>query len=268
MTKRMIFFDIDGTLLDHDKQIPPSTRDSIRRLQEAGHDVAIATGRAPSGFEDVRRELNIDTYVSLNGQYVVYKGKPVYQNPISLDQLQKLTELAASHDHPLIYAGSEQMRMSVPQHVHIDSTWGELKMTIPAYDPEYYLNEPIYQVVLFCTEEEEEMYIRQFQDQIDFVRWGDVGTDALPSGGSKAEGIKRLITALGVQAEDVVAFGDYLNDVEMLGYVGHGVAMGNAPDIVKKAARYVTRAVDEDGIQHGLQMLGLLDGKPELKPIS
>lgn len=45
-------------------------------------------------------------------------------------------------------------------------------MTIPAYDPEYYLNEPIYQVVLFCTEEEEEMYIRQFQDQIDFVRWG------------------------------------------------------------------------------------------------
>lgn len=259
MTKKLIFFDIDGTLLDHHKQIPASTRESIRLLREAGHEVAIATGRAPSGFEDVREELDIDTYVSLNGQYVVYQGKQVYQNPIALDQLQKLTELAAANDHPIIYAGSEQMRMSVPQHVHIDSTWGELKLTIPEYDPNFYLHEPIYQAVLFCTEEEEEIYVRTFKNQIDFVRWGEYGTDGLPAGGSKAEGIKRLINSLSVDVKDVVAFGDYLNDVEMLRYVGHGVAMGNAPDVVKQSARYVTRAVDEDGIQFGLQMLGLLE---------
>ena len=51
MTGKLIFFDIDGTLLDHDKNIPASAKESVRLLQEAGHEVAIATGRGPFMFK-------------------------------------------------------------------------------------------------------------------------------------------------------------------------------------------------------------------------
>lgn len=121
MMKRMIFFDIDGTLLDHEKKVPATTRESIRQLQEAGHIVAIATGRAPYHFEELREELGIDSYVCLNGQYVVHEGKPIYGNPLAQDSLQQLTEQAVLLDHPIIYAGSEAMKMNVTEHVHIDS---------------------------------------------------------------------------------------------------------------------------------------------------
>ena len=72
-----------------------------------------------------------------------------------------------------------------------------------------------------------------------------------------------LDSAAHIDLEDTIAFGDYLNDLEMLSYVGHGVAMGNAPEIVKKAARHITRDVDQDGIQYGLRLLGLLGKEPQ-----
>src|SRR5699024_5549167 len=69
--RRLFFFDIDGTLLDHDKKLPASTKKSVQKLKQQGHEVAIATGRAPFVFENICKELQINTYVGLNGQYVV-----------------------------------------------------------------------------------------------------------------------------------------------------------------------------------------------------
>ncbi|MNH24318.1 putative phosphatase [compost metagenome] len=82
--------------------------------------------------------------------------------------------------------------------------------------------------------------------------------DVLPGNGSKANGIAQMIKALGVAKEDVYAFGDGLNDLEMLSFVGHGIAMGNAEDEVKAAASYVTSHVSENGIYEGLKLVGLL----------
>jgi HAD superfamily hydrolase (TIGR01484 family) len=91
MDKQLIFFDIDGTLLDDDKKLPDSTKRAVQSLSALGHKVAIATGRSPHMFKELREELNIDTYISLNGQYVVNNGEAVYTNPLDLDELQRLT---------------------------------------------------------------------------------------------------------------------------------------------------------------------------------
>ena len=80
---KIVFFDIDGTLLDHEKKLPASTKEAIKQLQDSGVFVAIATGRAPFMFESLREELGIDTFVSFNGQYVVFEGKVVYKNPLT-----------------------------------------------------------------------------------------------------------------------------------------------------------------------------------------
>src|SRR3954447_7714531 len=101
--KSIIFFDIDGTLLNHDKKFPLSTKESIFKLKELGHEVAIATGRAPFMFEDLRQELGIDTFVSYNGQYVVLRGEELYRNPLKVSSLEKLTEAALHNDHPVVY---------------------------------------------------------------------------------------------------------------------------------------------------------------------
>ncbi|WP_199615151.1 Cof-type HAD-IIB family hydrolase [Paenibacillus alkalitolerans] len=257
MTGKLIFFDIDGTLLDHDKKLPDSTKQAVRQLKAAGHEPVIATGRGPFMFKDIREELGIESFVSYNGQYVEWKSKPLLKNPIKTELLQQLTDYAVKNEHPLVYMDLETMKTNAEYHVHIEESIATLKEPYPDHDPEYFRNRDIYQTLVFCTEDEEPPYRNRFPD-LDFIRWHRFSMDVLPSGGSKAKGIEAMIGMLGVGKEDVYAFGDYLNDIEMLRYVGTGVAMGNAPDIVKKAAKHVTKDVGEDGIMHGLRMLGLL----------
>ncbi|TYR79885.1 Cof-type HAD-IIB family hydrolase [Priestia megaterium] len=259
MDRKMIFFDIDGTLLDHDKKLPASTKNAVQLLKEQGHEVAIATGRAPFMFKELREELDIQTFISFNGQYIVLNGKVLYKNPLDLEELQLLTDYAATKNHPVVYMDHEDMKSNIKFHSHIETSISTLKLGFshPTHDPSYFKNREIYQSLLFCTEGEEIPYEEKFK-KFDYIRWHEFSTDVLPSGGSKARGIEIMIEKLGYKKEDVYAFGDGLNDIEMLQFVGNGVAMGNAHDEVKDVAKYVTKDVAEDGISHGLQLVGLL----------
>ena len=259
MTNRsIIFFDIDGTLLNHNKELPQSTKESIFKLKELGHEVAIATGRAPFMFENLRKELEIDTFVSYNGQYVVLKGEVLYTNPLKLSSLENLTEMALHNNHPVVFMDHEDMKANVPEHTYIKESIATLKIDrFPAHDPYYYKGRELFQSLLFCPEGEEKQYEQKFSD-FDFVRWHPVSVDVLPKGGSKAKGIEKIVERLAIPEERQYAFGDGLNDMEMLITVKNSVAMGNAEEKVKAVARYVTKSVEENGISHGLQMVGLL----------
>src|SRR5690625_7865577 len=90
MHEKIVFFDIDGTLVDDDKNIPVSAKQAIDELKRNDVYVAIATGRAPFMFEHIRQELEIESYVSFNGQYVVFEGETIYENPIGQESLKKL----------------------------------------------------------------------------------------------------------------------------------------------------------------------------------
>ncbi|MEI7027711.1 Cof-type HAD-IIB family hydrolase [Paenibacillus sp. y28] len=256
-SRSMIFLDIDGTLLDHHKQLPASAKEAVQQLKQAGHEVAFATGRSPFMLKPLREELGLESFVSFNGQYVSHQGKVIYTNPLRTDLLQALTDYAGRHGSPLVYMDHEAMKSSAAHHPYIEESIGSLQFSHPEHDPRYYADRSIYQSMLFCTEAEEVRYRADFPE-LDFVRWHPYSMDVLPSGGSKAQGIAQYIAKLGFAREDVYAFGDNLNDVEMLQFVGHGVAMGNAPDSVKQLARYVTKDVSEDGLAYGLKMVGLL----------
>ncbi|RPF50645.1 Cof-type HAD-IIB family hydrolase [Aquisalibacillus elongatus] len=257
MEQHIVFFDIDGTLLDHDKKLPKSTKEAIKKLQENGHVAAIATGRAPFMFKQLREELGIDTYVSYNGQYVVLEGEVIYKNPLNKSALEDLTDRALEQNHPVVFMDHEDMKANVPQHDYIDESIATLKIDhFPTHDPTYKDRE-LYQSLLFCEEGEEKIYEAEFKE-FDFIRWHRVSVDILPAGGSKAEGIARMIDRLGISEDKQVAFGDARNDIEMLKRIEHGFAMGNGHEAAKEAASYVTEAVDEDGIWHGLKRLNLI----------
>lgn len=261
MEKRIIFFDIDGTLLNENKKLPASTKKAVHRLQELGHEVAIATGRAPFMFDNLRDELGIKTYVSFNGSYVVHNGTPVFVNPLDREELQLMQKYAAEKQNPIIFENHEKMYQSVEFHPHIEEAIGSLKIAdAPIYHPHFHKNNQVIQSLLFCKGEEEAEYRTKFS-KFEFVRWHEYSVDVLPVGGSKARGIEALINHLNIPIDRVYAFGDGLNDIEMLSFVKNSVAMGNAEDEVKEAAKFVTNHVDEDGILKGLQLVGLLEEK-------
>ncbi|WP_096154803.1 MULTISPECIES: Cof-type HAD-IIB family hydrolase [Bacillus] len=257
MDKKVVFFDIDGTLLDHNKELPSSTKESIKQLQESGVYVAIATGRAPFMYEDLRKELGIETFVSFNGQYVVFEGEVIYTNPLSKERLIHLTDFSRKKEHPLIFMNEETMKANVNDHSYIHESLGSLKFVHPEQHPHFYNESEIYQTLLFCEEPHENIYQENYKE-FHFIRWHEYSTDILPFGGSKAIGIQRMMEKMNIPKEHVYAFGDGLNDLEMLSFVGTGVAMGNSHQELKKVANIITKDVSDNGIQHGLELVGLI----------
>jgi Cof subfamily protein (haloacid dehalogenase superfamily) len=209
-------------------------------------------------FKYLREELDIDSYVSFNGQYVVFENKVIFQNPMNTEKLEDLLGIATKDGYPLVYLNEETMKANIEHHPFIEESMGSLKFIHPEVDEDFYRKKDIFQSLLFCKAEDEAKYIEEFKEDFHFIRWHPYSTDIIPKGGSKAEGIKQMISKLGFKLEDVYAFGDGLNDIEMLNAVGTGVAMGNAPDIVKQSADVITEDVGEDGLYKGLKSLNLI----------
>lgn len=255
---KLIFFDIDGTLYNSDKQVPESAKDAVRQLKSDGHIIAIATGRGPFMFEKLRAELGIETYISYNGQYIVFEGEVIYDNPIGNSTLEKLSTQAHSNDHPVAFCDEKDLRVSTKEHEHVKAGIGSLKLDFEvSEDKAYFKGNDIYQALLFCTKEEEAEYKSSYED-VYFLRWHEFCTDVIPRGGSKAEGIKTLLDKMNIDITDVYAFGDGPNDVEMLELIENSVAMGNGVPEAKAVSKYVTGHVDENGLYDGLKKTGLL----------
>lgn len=257
MKDKIVFFDIDGTLLDDNKQIPNSTKKAIAKLQENGIHVAIATGRAPFMFENIRQELNIHNYVSFNGQYVVFENEVIHKHQLPLATLHQFTNFAKKSGYPIVFLDENEMKATVKDHQFVTECLGSLRFDHPPFEPEYYENHDIYQALLFCEEGKEKSFLHEYP-QFQFIRWHDYSMDILPNGGSKAQGIHKFIEKLGFQQDQVYAFGDGLNDIEMIQAAGTGIAMRNAREELKEVANFVTRHVNDDGIIAGLQWAGLL----------
>ncbi|MCO7174577.1 Cof-type HAD-IIB family hydrolase [Sporolactobacillus kofuensis] len=258
---KIVFFDIDDTLYDQNKTVPDSTAEAIHKLQSKGVITAIATGRAPFMFRKLRQQLTIHTFVSINGSFVVHEDAPVYTNPIQKPLLKLLVSGAEKQGFSLAFVNEETMKMhrtaSREAIMGIESL--KLPLPFPETDPDFYKEHDVYQGLLFYSEQDNREFLEQTPlNTLRYVRWHECGVDVIPHNGSKAEGIKQLLKILNFTPEDACAFGDGNNDVEMLSYVGTGIAMGNAVEAAKKSADLVTTSVQKDGIYHGLQQIGLL----------
>jgi Cof subfamily protein (haloacid dehalogenase superfamily) len=257
MDKKIVFFDIDGTLLNKQNVIPQSTKDAIKTLRENGVYVAIATGRAPKMFEDILKELNINSYISNNGQYVVFEGKTIYTNPMQTEALHMLAEDAANLKHPMLFTNEKNVVVTDENHPHINESYLHLGLDYPAVNKSYYKEHDLFQCCVFCEQKDEEFYLNKYP-QFDFIRWHEFSIDVLPKGGSKAQGIEKMLELTGFTKENTYAFGDGLNDLEMISFVGTGVAMGNAVEELKQVANHVTTSSCEDGIYNALRTFELI----------
>lgn len=254
---KLLLLDIDGTLLDSEKKLPESAKQAVEEAKRNGHDVAIATGRAPFMIGELQEALDVDTFITFNGQYIVHNGEPISKTAIDPAKLTAVMEFAEKQDHPVVFMDNEQMISSIDFHPNIDESIKSLKFPHPKYEKDFHLNNPVYQALVFCEDHEEQQYHDEF-GELSFVRWHRVSCDILPKGGSKAQGIHKLIKATGHSIEDTIAFGDGLNDLQMMEIAGQSVAMDNGHPATKAKATFVTDHVDDDGLAKAFRKLGLI----------
>ncbi|AFS70972.1 MULTISPECIES: Cof-type HAD-IIB family hydrolase [Exiguobacterium] len=255
--QKVVFFDIDGTLLHDGHFVPESTKLAIKQLQENGVYVAIATGRGPAMLSGVRELLNIDTIIGYNGQIVVHQNEIIYKRPQPTADLEHLTARAHKNGHTLVYLGENQGFSTKPSDQLVQESLGKLDIPLPAFHEQAFLTHDVFQTLVYCTAEEEAEYVQNYQ-AFDFIRWHPHAMDVINVGSSKADGIKQFLKLTNIRREDTFAFGDALNDLEMLRYVGTGIAMGNGLAETKAAADFVTKHILEDGIAHGLKEFQLI----------
>lgn len=260
MNRKIIFFDIDGTILDDNKEIPRSTKRAIKQLQEEGVYTAIATGRGPDEMRWVCEALGIDSYVAINGAYAVFNGEEVYMKNMDKDVAMTLVDTALENDHSIAFVTHDDTWALHENHPLINSCIATLQMTYPRAEKLLHTQRPVNQGIIYCEEKDDAMYKAAFPE-LDFIRFHQYGMDAFPKGNSKAVGIKAIIKAAGFKLENTYAFGDALNDLEMLSYVGYGIAMGNSVPAIKEVADYITTSNSEDGIWQACKQLGLIKSK-------
>lgn len=271
---KAIFFDIDGTLITNDSKVLESTREAIRLAQNQGILCGIATGRGPVKIEERIERLPLDVYVMYNGQLVYTNEKDIYLRPFSNEVLQQIVDFADDEHRQIIFGGryrvdgSHLMKWSqksllkkiagwMPKWFPVRSTRRLLQSFSPNREKGRYkklsiLQEPIYQCVLFSAENEAQRLQERLSD-CSFQRSNPYSVDIVPKNGSKYHGILEFIKAVGIKSEEVMAFGDHYNDIEMIQKVGIGVAMGNGLSEVKAQADYVTATNEQDGIYQALK---------------
>lgn len=251
--KKLVFFDVDGTLLpEGDGNVPESTIKAIKRLQEQDIGAILCTGRHPLELKQLDLlKYNFDGFVLLNGQLVLDKEMNVISSrTIEGEDKKELIDLFNKKTVPMILVEKDRLFMNF-QNDYVIKTQADISS--PVYDIGEYIGADVYMSTIFVPRGEEVGFTNLCSS-----RWHDLAMDVYLPDGGKVYGIKKFCEREDLDRKDVIAFGDGDNDIEMLRFASMGVAMGNAPENVKAEADYVTDRVENNGIWNALEHFGVI----------
>ena len=258
---KIIFSDLDGTLLCSDKSISEGNRVAIKRATEAGHSFVIATGRPFESAKKVSDSLGLNGegcyIVSYNGGHVYdcYREKVLFSRQMDIQTVRELFVLADEAD---LYVHTYQNGEILTKAATAELEWYAVRTNLtpsPRADVlEYLSREPNKAIVIDLHDHER---LERFRAEHEDWAKGKCRMlfscpqylEVVPEGISKQTGINFLADHLGVDRADTIAVGDETNDIEMIKAAGIGVAVSNANPAAKEAADYVTvSSNDEDAI--------------------
>lgn len=246
---KIIFFDIDGTLIDmQKKEITERTVETLRRLQERGILLCIATGRTPMTvprFEGVA----FDAFLTFNGSYCYNQKEDIYANPIPAKDVKQLLANAAAMNRPVSIATRNRIAANGKDKDLADYFAIAKEEVVVADDFEQVAQEDVYQMMLGCIGEERVRLLEGVKNA-KLAAWWDRAVDVIPGDSGKGIGVEQLLRYYHLDQSEAMAFGDGNNDIEMLQAVGAGVAMENASPELKAVATEICGHVAEDGIYH------------------
>lgn len=258
----LIFFDIDGTLIDEkEHRMPESTRRAVARARENGHVCMINTGRTKRLLGKSITGLAVFDGLLLGcGTMITYRGETLFHKTFSEEQSARVQEGLRRYGIDALLEGSDNDYLdSFDRMVHLHFkkyaakfdgfSFGSWEDAVGHFDKLYAYAEDRRRMDAFADE---------FSGELDFIDRRRGYFEIVPKGCSKASAMDHIAGILKLPMEETVAIGDSSNDVAMLERAGCGIAMGNGTDEVKALADYVTTAVEDDGIWNALDWLGVL----------
>ena len=261
---KLLFFDIDGTLIEGNLgiySITDSTKQALDELKQNGHDVFLATGRCKCFITDGVMSYPFSGYVTCNGAYVEYNGQSVYKAIIPSEAIKATMKFCEENNFNYYFESTDYIYVrdsSDKKHIKFCETWGMKPETvIDKFDPDEI--ETYIGMIVVNQKEDIPMMVEALSPYFDVQRHqSDCSFDLTLRGVSKAVGISELVRKLNKDIKDTIAFGDGRNDIEMLEAVGLGIAMGNAVVEAKAVADYETARIEDDGIQKALKKFELI----------
>lgn len=251
MTYKIVFFDVDGTLTSHiDGSISDGTKNAIWKLHNQGIKVVAATGRPYSMCRELE-DLGIRTFITANGAYVKDNDTVLHKIQFDKDILKQVMKYAEQKGHGLSFY-TEKLQTNGVKNDQIKKALGETLFLSEFPNEVLGEEEEIYLMNLFADDDMVQEYKDTFP-HLSFKRWHPYILNVLKDDVSKSLAIKEVLDYFQLDPLEAIAFGDGGNDIDMLEYVGLGIAMGNANDQLKSVADFVTKGSHEDGIVYALE---------------
>lgn len=259
---KIIFSDMDGTLLTSENKLPDGFDEMMSELKNRGVIFSPASGRQYFSlllsFEKYRNEF---LFLAENGTLVMHKGKEIFSSPIGFDAAKKVLAVSENFENVLrVWCGKKDAYILREQdspefhaelkkyytHAGYVDSFDEIDdepLKVSFFDPTANSKKIIYD------------HFAQFYDTLQVVLSSDYWVDVMSPSISKGVAVKNIQRVMNFKPEECAAFGDYLNDCEMLQAVGYSFAMANAHPDVKKVARFETVSNDQAGVLVGIRRL-------------
>lgn len=275
---KIVFLDVDGTLVDYENRIPLSAVKAIRLARQNGHRIYICTGRSRAEIITELWDIGLDGMIGGNGSYVEDHGQVIFHQTLTLQQCIQVVDWLHKRELAFylecndgLFASEGFETAALPAIQRYMSGTAETKLNMITVDNMFpsmiyggNLQRPDVNKVSFV--------LGEYQDYLDAAEafpylhsgtWGGKGELALfgdlgVKNISKVYAIRVLLNHLGVEQGQTIALGDAAVDIPMLDYCACGVAMGNSSEEVKKAASFVTDNVRQDGLWNAFVKLQLI----------
>ena len=260
MKYKMLVLDVDGTLLNDEKEISKRTLNTLLKVQQMGVRIMLASGRPTYGLLPLAKKLELGTYngyiLSYNGGQVINasNGEVVFERRINPEHITYLEKKAEKNGFSILTYNGDTVVTNNPNDPHVQAEAALNGMKVE--HQEFFsaaIDYPPCKCMLVSDDEEalvglENHWKRRLNGVLDVFRSEPYFIEITVNGVDKAESIARLLEHIDMKREQCICCGDGFNDKTMVEYAGVGVAMGNAQQVVKDVADYVTASCDEDGL--------------------
>lgn len=254
--QKIFFFDIDGTLAIHG-HIPQSNLEALNQLKKKGYLTFICTGRAAFYAKKMFKDI-VSGYIACNGRYITYQGQKLHGEAFSSSELMSLKEKFDKLNIGAMFVSDHQSYVYhlTPQQIkEVQNEYGEDHITLEKKDLSFYTFDLFYQNL----KQRDEM-IQVFKNELIINDHGGHGScDCSTIHFDKGHAIAYLLNHFHISQDNAYAFGDGYNDQAMFREVSHRIAMGNAVDILKEKATFITDTIDNDGIMKALKHENILE---------
>lgn len=271
--KKVIFFDIDGTLVGFDSKLPDSTKEALSLAKEAGHKIILCTGRSRCQIYPWLLEFGFDGIVGGAGAYVELNGTVLSESfiksqdlkkVISLFELLQTTFMLQTRDYVITssHCFYEAQRIFREQYgmdeARIRKVFGDIVIDENLRERTDVEKLNYYFSIATLSQVSDILGPEFCITATSFEQPEETSGEVSYAGIHKAYGMQLIVEALGLEQKDTIAFGDGPNDIEMLQYAAIGVAMGNGVPEAKAAANMITERIDCDGIYKAMLELNLI----------